>query len=73
MTVAHTLDDVCIPAAPMLSIPSLADLGAFFASPMVRLQNRIAARRFERYSDHLLQDIGFERDWDGSIIGRDRL
>ncbi|MBB3644055.1 hypothetical protein FHX14_000214 [Rhizobium sp. BK619] len=72
MTIAHTLDDIYLPAAPLPSIHSLAGLGAFFARPVLRLRNRIAVRRFERYSNHLLRDIGFERDWDGSIIGGDR-
>ncbi|PDS68702.1 DUF1127 domain-containing protein [Rhizobium phaseoli] len=56
----------------MPSIPGPAGLGAFFARSVLRLQNRIAVRPFERYSNHLLQDIGFDRDWDGSIIGGDR-
>ncbi|WP_454858075.1 hypothetical protein [Rhizobium binxianense] len=73
MTIAHTLDNICIPAAPPRLMPDLTGLGAFLARPILRLQTRIAVRRFERYSNHLLQDIGYERDWDGSIIGGDRL
>jgi hypothetical protein len=73
MTNAHTLDDICIPAASIPSMPNLASFTAFFARPILELQTRIAVRRFERYSNHLLRDIGFERDWNGSIIGGDRL
>lgn len=62
MTIAHTLDDICLPATPLHSIHNLAGLGPFVALPIVWLRNRIAMRRFERYSNHILQDIGFERD-----------
>ncbi|NLS18562.1 hypothetical protein HGP16_18550 [Rhizobium sp. P40RR-XXII] len=27
-------------------------------------------RRLARVSDHILQDIGFERDWNGAVIPR---
>lgn len=33
----------------------------------LKLQHRKAMKRFERFSGHGLQDVGFERDWDGSI------
>lgn len=33
-----------------------------------RLRGRQTARQLARFPDHRLQDIGFERDWDGSII-----
>ncbi|HEV2503707.1 MAG TPA: hypothetical protein VGV39_11565 [Mesorhizobium sp.] len=33
----------------------------------VKLQHRRTMKRFERFSGHGLQDVGFERDWDGSI------
>jgi hypothetical protein len=45
-------------------------MGAVRAS-VARLAATIARRRsrdLSRYSDHLLADIGFERDWDGSVI-----
>ena len=32
-----------------------------------KLQYRQAMKRFARFSDHGLQDVGFEREWDGSI------
>ncbi len=35
--------------------------------PLVKLQHRQATKRLERFSAHRLQDLGFERDWDGSI------
>jgi hypothetical protein len=30
--------------------------------------HRRMMKRFERFSDHDLQDVGFERDWDGSLL-----
>lgn len=38
----------------------------------VKLQHRQTMKRFERFSDHSLQDVGFERDWDGSIQPHNR-
>ena len=32
------------------------------------IQHRKVMKRFERFSDHDLQDVGFERDWDGSLL-----
>jgi hypothetical protein len=33
-------------------------------------QHRWTMQRIARFSDHRLQDMGFERDWDGSINPR---
>jgi hypothetical protein len=35
---------------------------------IARIQHRQMPQRFGRYSDYSLQDVGFERDWDGSIL-----
>ncbi|KAB2676359.1 hypothetical protein [Brucella tritici] len=35
---------------------------------LLALTHRVAMRRIERFSDHRLHDIGFEREWDGSVI-----
>jgi hypothetical protein len=43
--------------------------------PVATLVNSVASRivasadrrRFERLTTHLLNDIGFDRDWDGSV------
>lgn len=32
------------------------------------LHNRLAWQRIEHFSDHRLNDIGLDRDWDGTII-----
>jgi hypothetical protein len=32
------------------------------------LQHRSTMQRIGRFPDHRLKDIGFERDWDGSVI-----
>jgi uncharacterized protein YjiS (DUF1127 family) len=33
-------------------------------------RHRLELDRIDRFSDHRLHDIGFERDWDGSLIRR---
>ncbi|MER9140247.1 DUF1127 domain-containing protein [Mesorhizobium sp. M0830] len=38
----------------------------------VAVERRRALRRVARLSDHRLYDIGFERDWDGSILRNGR-
>ncbi|MEZ2129418.1 MULTISPECIES: hypothetical protein [unclassified Sinorhizobium] len=40
----------------------------FSADLTTKLEDRRAMRRIARFSDHRLQDIAFERDWDGSIV-----
>lgn len=37
---------------------------------MSRLRDRLELNRMKRFSDHRLRDIGFEHDWDGSLIRR---
>lgn len=37
-----------------------------------KLQHHQTMKRFEHFSDHRLQDVGFERDWDNSIQPRNR-
>jgi hypothetical protein len=38
------------------------------SSLVAAIDHRLAMKRIERFSDRRLQDIGFERDWDGSVI-----
>ena len=33
----------------------------------VKLQHRQTMKRFEHFSGHGFQDVGFEREWNGSI------
>ena len=54
---------------------SLADFEALrgamagFATRLVaQFQHRRTIQRIARFSDNRLLDLGFERDWDGSII-----
>lgn len=79
MSIIHAYMGACDPMAPasrrtpMDAIEPLrvsaADLAArLFAG----LQHRRTMHRIARFSDHRLQDIGFERDWDGSILPRQR-
>ncbi|TIN28612.1 MAG: DUF1127 domain-containing protein [Mesorhizobium sp.] len=35
-------------------------------------ERRRTLRRVARFSDHRLHDVGFERDWDGSILRNGR-
>jgi hypothetical protein len=37
---------------------------------LLAFRYRLAMRRILRFSDYRLHDIGFERDWDGSVITR---
>ena len=37
------------------------------ASLVAAFRHRLAMERIARFSDERLQDVGFERDWDGSI------
>ncbi len=34
------------------------------------IRHRTDMRRLDRFSDHSLEDIGFERDWDGTVVPR---
>lgn len=50
-----------------------ATIRAFAMLMMVAIQQRFMERRLTRLSDHMLRDLGYERDWDGSIRSlRDR-
>jgi hypothetical protein len=54
---------------PMDAVVSLCLSAADLATRLFAgLQHRWTMQRIVRFSDHRLQDMGFERDWDGSII-----
>ena len=73
MSIAHT---VCNPR-PRISLTeglpvssAIAPLGhaALRAASLVAaFRHRLAMGRIARFSDQRLKDVGFERDWDGSI------
>ena len=42
--------------------------GSAVALLAANVQRRMATPDFDHFSDRRLHDIGFERDWDGSII-----
>ena len=46
----------------------LAAAGSAARSLVSAFRNRLTMPHIERFSDHRLNDIGFERDWDRSII-----
>ena len=77
MTIIHAFDDMCAPAtpaSPRLSGATIASLRTLVTRQAARLaasiQHRRTIARFSHFSAHRLHDIGFERDWDGSIIPR---
>lgn len=50
------------------AIPALRTRIAAAANDLlVKLHHRHTMKRFARFSNHNLQDVGFEREWDGSI------
>lgn len=58
---------------PMPDFTPLRDGLARLATHLLdRFQRYLAMQRIARLSDNQLGDIGFERDWDGSILPRRR-
>lgn len=55
---------------------TLGPIGAAMSGLAMRstaaFERRRVLRRISRLSDRRLQDIGLERDWDGSILGNGR-
>ena len=53
----------------LVTFRSLTTLAGNSAARLLSaFQHRLAMRRIERLADHQLKDIGFERDWDGSVV-----
>lgn len=56
--------------------PTLGYIGTAMGGLAMRttaaFERRRTLRRISRLSDRRLQDIGLERDWDGSILGNGR-
>ena len=50
------------------SHPSRRATSAGVTGLIAAFQHRLVMGCFARFSDHRLKDVGFERDWDGSII-----
>ncbi|MBB3656774.1 uncharacterized protein YjiS (DUF1127 family) [Rhizobium sp. BK650] len=74
MTISHTYDEARGCIAPISLRRPIADMAGFIAAVGGRTARLFAAlrqqwtmRQIARFSDHRLRDIGFERDWDGSI------
>lgn len=44
-----------------------ATIRAFTMLMIAAIQQRFMERRLTRLSDHMLRDLGYEHDWDGSI------
>ena len=56
--------------------PTLESISAAMSGRALRttavVERRRMLRRVARFSDHRLHDVGFERDWDGSILRNGR-
>lgn len=72
MSNLHAYADACESPAPALTLSTiaarLAQLARRPVAGLAAASARLWPRDLSRYPDHLLADIGFERDWDGSII-----
>jgi hypothetical protein len=44
-----------------------ANIQAFAMRVVVAIEQRLTQWRLARLSNHMLRDLGFERDWDGAI------
>ena len=65
MSNLHAYTDDC--AAPSTAF----DFASIVRDALARIAAAVAKRwprDLHRYPDHLLADMGFERDWDGTII-----
>lgn len=77
MSIIHTYDAPCRGLVPVCAPDTRKALTSLFAF-LVRLAARsmdavhlhLAMRRIARLSARRLDDIGFERDWDGTIRPR---
>ncbi|MER9948518.1 DUF1127 domain-containing protein [Mesorhizobium sp. M0047] len=56
--------------------PTFNSISAAMSGLAIRIsaavERRGSLRRVARFSDHRLHDIGFERDWNGSILRNGR-
>ena len=75
MSIVHAYDEVFERATPVAAGSSIAAIMSALTSIVGRtgcllahIQQVCAMQRIARFSTHRLQDIGFERDWDGSLI-----
>jgi hypothetical protein len=68
--------DGLVPASARLPMVAIEPLRIAVTGQAARLfaglQHRRTMRRIAGFSDHRLQDMGFERDWDGSVIPMQR-
>jgi hypothetical protein len=74
MRSAHAITATCAPQSSFHSTIG-TQLSALLSTAtgisrrlQLMLRQHMTMRRIERFSDHRLHDIGFERDWDGSLI-----
>ena len=67
-------DALIVPRVDSMATNAFAKLNVLFErvsavaiSLLEALQHDWATKRFERFSDYRLQDVGFQREWDGPI------
>lgn len=79
MSNIHAYMDACDRMAPasqrtlMDAIKTLhAKVAGLATDLFARFQHRRMMQRIARFPDHRLHDTGFERDWDGSILPKQR-
>jgi hypothetical protein len=75
VSIVHAYDEVFDRAAPVAAGSSTAAIASLLTAVagratclIVNIQHLWTMQRIARFSTHRLQDIGFERDWDGSLI-----
>ena len=77
MSIIHTYDKPCrglVPVSAPDARKALTPLFAFTArlapQTMDAVRVHLAMRHIARFSAHRLDDVGFERDWDGTVRPR---
>ncbi|GLS35705.1 hypothetical protein GCM10010869_12940 [Mesorhizobium tianshanense] len=55
--------------SPLEAFNALRNVATAFAARLTAgIQHRSTMRTLDRFSDRRLRDLGFERDWDGTVI-----
>jgi len=66
---ASTAVEITHVRAPLEAFKALRTAVTAFATRLgTGIQHRWTMRTLDRFSDRRLHDLGFERDWDGTVI-----
>ncbi|WP_353646558.1 hypothetical protein [Mesorhizobium sp. WSM2239] len=75
MSTLHAMGSTCNPAemarvrSPLEAFNTLRNAATVFAVHLsASIQHRGTMRTLDRFCDRRLHDLGFERDWNGTII-----